>query len=148
MQINSSLATSMLSTIKDALDGGILVLYHGPVPAASDDMLDMDSNHTELVRISGGTFFSPMDNTLSKDDGAWADTPDFVGANDTEATLAPTFFRLVSDGDDPTEPSGPVIQGTVGGPSSAAELRLPTATVTNGSSTPLAIAIFNLRLTS
>ena len=146
MQINSSVATSMLATIKTSMDNGILVLYHGPVPALADDSLNLISNHTELVRIEGGTFDNPVDNVLSKDSGEWSAAPVFDGANDTEATLSPTFFRLVGSGDDPTAPSGPVIQGSVGGPSSAAELRLPTTTVTNGSSTPVAIAIFNLRL--
>lgn len=146
MQINSSIATDMLATIKDSLDGGTLVLYHGPTPALADSSLDTVSNHTELVRIEGGTFDSPVDNVLSKDSGAWSASPVFAGANESEATLAPTFFRMVGNGDDPAYPSGPVIQGSVGGPSSAAELRLPTATVTNGSSTPVAIAIFNLRL--
>lgn len=90
MQINSSVATNMLATIKDALDNGILVLYHGPVPALADDSLDLISNHTELVRIEGGTFDAPVDNVLSKDGGAWSAAPAFDGANDTEATLSPT----------------------------------------------------------
>lgn len=146
MQINSSVATSMLTSIRDDLGGGTLVLYHGPVPALADDSLDMDSNHTELVRIEGVTFDYPFDNVLSKDSGEWSAAPEFAGANESESVLAPTFFRMVESGGDPVYPSGPVIQGSVGGPSSAAELRLPTATVTNGSSTPVAIAIFNLRL--
>lgn len=145
----------MLAQAKSALDGGTLVLFSGPVPTSPGDPLDMDSLHTQLVvmtngndGISGLTFDPPVGDTLSKsEEEVWEGTVSFNGADDSETTLTPTFFRFVTAGDEPTDAAtGPRVQGTVGGPSSSADLRLGAPTLTDNGSNTAGVSIFTLRL--
>jgi hypothetical protein len=70
----------------------------------------------------------------------------FSGAEDSEATLTPTFFRF-GGGDLTGASTDPRLQGSVGGPSSAAEMKLEGETLTDNGSNTAVVATFNVRLT-
>lgn len=148
---------TMLGEAKNAFDGGFLHIYAGPVPTTPDEPLDMDNDHTLVARLTeqndgttGLTFDAPVGDTLAKADAeVWEGTVAFNGAEDGETTLTPVFFRFATSGDDPSDAAvGPRIQGTVGGPSSAADLRLGAATLTDNGSNTVGVAIFTLRLSN
>jgi len=155
MSITATLATAALLEIKNALDGGFLYIYAGPVPADATEALDMVSSHTELVVLSvdgdgvtGLTFASPVGSTLPKSSGeVWKGTIAFDGAEAAETDLTPTFFRFCAAGDDGRgDGTGLVrIQGSVGGPTSSAQMVLGTATLTSGNEQ--VVSIFNVTLT-
>lgn len=138
----------------DAALGGIaagLAAFHvsyfaGPVPGTAGEALDMVSDHTQVAKLTDGNdgtsalgWGSVSGNLLPLDSGVDAEgTIAFDGAEDGEATLAPTFFRIHGTSDDATDTASGVvrIQGTLGGPSSGADIELGSATVTdNGSNT-------------
>ncbi|WP_251267931.1 hypothetical protein, partial [Enterobacter hormaechei] len=66
MMISIPLAQALLGQVKNALDGGFLYVFAGPVPASADDALDMVGSHTQLAKlsVSGGglTFSAPVGN--------------------------------------------------------------------------------------
>lgn len=134
-----------LAAAKTALDGGFLYLFAGPVPTTASEALDMGSLHTEVAKLSLGgdgvtglVFDAPSGGVLAKPSAAdWSGLVAFSGAEDAETTLAPTFYRFCPSGDNGRgAATTPRLQGSVGGPSSAADVRLNTDTVTaNGSNT-------------
>lgn len=144
---------SMLSMLKSDLDGGTIYVFAGPLPADAGAALDM-SQHTQVAVITadgnGVTFAPPEFGVLSKDPNeTWDGLVEFEGAQDGETSLSPTFFRLCPSGDDGrSETSAPRLQGTAGGPSSSADMKLTGMTVTANGTNRTGAAIFNVRLTS
>lgn len=151
---NSGTMEAALMGIKDAFDGGRLAIFAGPVPSSPDAELDMINDHTALAVITvdddgvtGLTFANPSGNVLVKEPSEdWIGTISFSGAEDGETTLTPTFFRFYSDGDDPTsEGTGaPRVQGTVGGPSSGADMLRTTEDMTANGTNVIGVSVFNL----
>jgi hypothetical protein len=119
--------------IKENLDGGFLFVFAGPVPADADAALDMSTSHTQIAKISvsddgstGLTFAAPSNGVLNKTSSeAWQGTITFDGTDSGSSSLAPTFFRFCGTSDTGRGAGGTSakrIQGTAGGPSSAADL--------------------------
>lgn len=146
MKANDQLAATTLNALKDALDGGNLYYFAGPVPADASDALNMGASHTQCVMltesndgVSGLTFDTATGPSLSKAASEeWTGTVQFDGADDADTTLTPTFFRMGEAGDDCRGAgAGPRIQGTIGGPSSSADIKLGDGTTltANGTNT-------------
>lgn len=153
MSISTDLAAQALAAIKAELDGGFLYIYSGPPPASADAALDMGSAHTQLVKLSvngdgstGLTFAAPVGPVMSKNSAeSWEGLIAFDGADDGESELAPTFYRFCGTGDDGRSASGgPRLQGTVGGPTSGANLVLGTDTLTDNGANSQGVGIFTV----
>lgn len=139
------LLNAQLEGAQTALGGFMFYAFAGPVPATAGEPLDMGSLHTECFKLSlngdGSSYLSfdaPVDGVLSKPAGeVWEGLVEFFGAQEGETTLFPTFYRICSGGDDGRDlASGPRLQDTIGGPASAAAVRLGTDGVTaNGANT-------------
>lgn len=145
------LTDAMLAQVAAALDGGTLYIFSGPEPASAAEALDMVGSHTELAAISGISFSAPADGVLSKSPGVpWTGAISFDGAQVGELALAPTFFR-VCDSTDNGRGNGASLsrlQGSAGGPSSAADAKLATPMLTNDDPGGIVIALFNYWLGS
>lgn len=154
----NALAELMLAAVKTALDGGNLTIFSGTVPANADDALDMAADHTILAvltvdgdGLTGITFDPAVGPVVSKAAAeSWLATVSFSGTQDTETTLTPTFFRITAAGDDGTGEATiePRLQGTAGGPSSPATLKLGGTTVTDNGSNTVGVGMLNVRLSS
>jgi hypothetical protein len=156
MKITSNVLEDMLTAVKGDFDGGFCYLFAGPVPATAAEALDMGADHTQLAMLSvdndgvtGLTFNAPVAGVLSKTGAeVWEGLVAFDGAEDTETTLTPTFFRFCPSGDDGRDGTGTLrIQGSVGGPASSAEMKLEGDTLTDNGSNTAKAASFNVRLT-
>ena len=128
--------------IKPQMALGYLYLFSGTVPATADEALDFVGTHTEIVHITnnstatGITFDAPVSGVLSKAAAeTWSGVVAITGFN-AASPQAPTFYRLCAAGDNgrliANATTGYRIQGSVGGPSSGADLQLGTASLTNG----------------
>lgn len=153
MSISDSLAQNLLGALKNDLDGGYLFVFAGPVPADPDDALDMDTLHTQLLKLTVGndgftglTFDAPIGNVLPKAaEEVWEGLVEFDGAQAGESTLSPTFYRFCATGDDGRVAAGTTrVQGTVGGPASAAGLKFDTDTVTANGSNTKGVGIYSI----
>lgn len=156
LKISHAAGDALAAALKTALDGGILYLFAGPVPATAGEALDMGADHTEVVKITesddgstGLTFEAAVDGLLAKEgDEEWLGTAAFDGAEDGEANLSPTFYRFCTAADNgrglANETTGHRIQGTVGGPSSGADLVLQSGSVANSAEVP--IGAFSVRI--
>ena len=144
----TALANTLAAALKTDLDAGFLFLYAGTVPATADEALDLVAVHTEVLKVSnnggvtGLTFEAPANGVLAKEETeVWKGTVTFDGFDDAETTLTPTFYRFCPAGDNgrgvANASTGYRIQGTVGGPSSGADLVLGTTTVTAGNEQPV-----------
>ncbi|HZX81043.1 MAG TPA: hypothetical protein VFE72_08850 [Lysobacter sp.] len=150
-KISKATAKGLASSIglKEQLDSGVLRFFNGPVPATADEALDMVTAHTELLPVTVGglgtglTFDAPnADGVLGKAAAeVWKGTVDFDGAEQAEATLAPTFYRFCAAGDNgrgaANTNTGYRLQGTAGGPNSGADFEFGVATLTNGNEQPI-----------
>lgn len=152
MAITDSLAAEALAAIKAELDGGFLYIYSGPPPASAAAELDMGGLHTQLVQLSVGgdgstglTFEAPSGPVMSKTAAeAWEGLITFEGAEDSESTLPPTFFRFCAPGDDGRSAGGTRVQGTVGGPTSGANLVLGSDTLTDNGTNSQGVGVFTV----
>lgn len=155
-KITADLAEAMLAGVKDALDGGFIFLFAGPVPTNPNDALDMVTLHTQLAKLSvegdgvtGLTLATPDGFTLSKNDDEWSGTIAFDGADDGETSLAPTFFRFCPAGDTGRgAATTPRLQGTASGPTGAGDAKVGSDLLTDNGSNTTAAAIFNYRVGS
>lgn len=137
-KVTTPVANALLNLLKNVLDGGFCHIYSGPVPADADD--DITGSNTLLATLSvdgdgttGLTFATPSSAILSKNPAE-----DWLG--EIAASGTPTFFRFVGEDG--------AIQGTVGGPTSSADMRLGTDTLTAGGSNTVGVSIFNVRLSA
>lgn len=155
-KMTPDLAAAMLAGAKAELDGGFIYIFAGPVPANPGDALNMGDDHTQLARLTvdgdgttGLTFGAPDGAVLPKNGDEWSGLIDFDGAEDGETTLAPTFFRFCPAGDNGRGAvSTPRLQGTAGGPTSVADMKVGSDTLTANGSNTTAAAIFNYRVGS
>lgn len=144
----TALANAMLTTARTNLSGGFLFLFAGPVPATSDEALDMVGLHTQAVKISlnstatGLTFDAPANGVLGKAAAeTWSGVVATDGKDGAVTTITPTFYRFCPAADtgrtlaDGT--TGYRLQGSVGGPNSGADLQLGTALLTEGNTQPV-----------
>ncbi|MDR1076356.1 MAG: hypothetical protein LBL59_08710 [Xanthomonadaceae bacterium] len=152
MAISDALALAALNAVKSGTDGGNLYLFNGPVPVDPDDALDMETDHTQLVKMTLGgdgstglTWGDPVGNVLPKPAGTvWEGLIAFDGAQAAQTSLSATFFRFCAAGDDGRGAGTTMrIQGTVGGPTSAADLILDNGTLTAGANTQ-GVGIFSM----
>lgn len=157
MRMTPDLAEAVLNALKSELDGGFLYFFAGPVPDGPEDALDMMNDHTQVAMLSesndgvtGLTFAAASDHTISKTPGEdWRGTVTFDGADDSETTLTPTFFRFCPDGDDGRgAATTPRLQGTIGGPNSTADVRLSSDTLTANGTNETGLAGFTVSLAS
>ena len=142
---SDALLADMNNALRTALNGGYIFVFSGAVPASPQDALNMASTHTQLLRISlngtatGITLATTTNDTIIKTAAeVWSGLIAFDGFESAQTTLTPTFFRFCGVGDDGRTASTTLkrIQGTVGGPSSSADLIFGTATLTrNGTNT-------------
>lgn len=155
MRATVALIDSMLAAAKADLDGGKLYLFAGPVPADAADALDMVTLHTQVAVLtldgegSGLTFDAPSDGALPKNAlEEWSGLNVFEGADEGETVLTPTFFRFCASGDNGrgSGTGSPRLQGSAGGPTSAAIARLTSATATADGVSSTGVVIFNFRL--
>lgn len=147
---NPELSQAMLAALKIELDGGSLHVFSGPEPIDASVALDMDITHTHLCTLllngtDGLELAAPVGASISKPVGAtWTGLNAFDGAEDSAASLAPTFFRLTAAGDDGRDASaGPRIQGSAGGPASAADVKLGTDTLASDGVSTTTMSVFN-----
>lgn len=141
-KITNDLADAMLAAAKTSLDGGLLYIWAGPVPADASVAL---SGHTLLVTLTesadgstGLTFEAPVDGVLAKET-----TETWRGVIATSGT--PAYFRFCASGDAGTGAADtPRVQGTVGGPSSGADLVLGSSTLTANGTNTVTVSVFNL----
>lgn len=147
---------AMLAMLKSDLDGGTVYVFAGPVPAEAGAALDM-GQHTQVARFTlngdgatGLTFDAPSDGALPKPGAAvWEGLVAFEGAQAGQSSLAPTFFRFGKTGDNcRASTTAARLQGTAGGPSSSANMKLTSTTATANGTNRIGAAIFNVRLTS
>ena len=144
-KISTAAAEAALAAIKAGLDGGNAHIFSGPVPADAADALG--GSHTLLATLSldgvggGLTFAAPTGTLLPK-----TPTEEWVG--EVLASGTPTFFRFTEAGDNPTSAgSGSYrLQGTAGGPSSSADMRLGADSLTANGTNTVGVPIFNVRL--
>lgn len=155
MPTNDDLLAAAAAGIKTELDGGFMYYFTGSVPASADDALDMVSDHTQVAMLSvdndgatGLTFETPTDGVLNKTTSeAWSGTVAFDGTEDAESTLTPTFFRLCQSGDNGRGAgAAPRVQGTLGGPSSTADIKLASATVTANGTNTVSLPIYYIQI--
>lgn len=152
MTLKASVATRNAALdgtgVKEQFTLGFLYIFSGDVPATADEPLDMVAEHTQVVKISlngtatGLSFDTPASGVLSKAAAqVWSGTATFDGVDDALTTLTPTFYRFCAAGDDgrgaANTTTGYRIQGTVGGPSSSADLVLGSATIDAGDPQPI-----------
>lgn len=145
MKASDSFAEAALDGAGAALAGCFVYYFAGPVPANAGDALDMVAQHTQVARLTEGNdgttalnFAAASGRILPKAPAEeWEGTVSFDGAEDSETTLAPTFFRICVGADTGRDASSAVrVQGTLGGPSSGADIELGSASLTdNGSNT-------------
>lgn len=147
MKYSTGLAERMLNAAADGLNDGFIYYFAGTVPDSADDALDMVADHTEVLKISvaggatGITFDPATGNTLAKAAAeVWNGLIAFDGTVSGPGTIAPTFFRYCGPGDDGRAAAISTdirLQGTIGGPSSSANLRLSDGTTMtdNGTNT-------------
>lgn len=155
-KMTPALAAAMLAGAKAVLDGGFCFVYSGPEPTNSGDALDMVTLHTELAKLSvegdgvtGLTFATPTGGVMTKDGDEWSGPVSFDGAEDSEASLTPTFFRFCPAGDNGRGAStAGRLQGSAGGPASTADMKLGSDTLTDNGTNTTAAAFFNYRVGS
>lgn len=158
MKITNTLSAAMLNEIKAALDGGRMYYFAGTVPAEAGDALNMATTHTQLVELTesgdgstGLTFDTSAGGTLVKAAAEeWSGLIDFDGFIAGPGTATPTFFRMGAAGDNCRGASSAVrLQGTIGGPSSSAEIKLTDGTtLTDNGSNTRSLAIFSVTLSA
>ena len=158
MKFTPDLFEAALAGVKSELDGGRMYYFAGPVPASASAALDMVNDHTQLVMmtesgdgLTGLTFDAPAGNTLAKAAAEeWSGPVSFSGAQDSESTLTPTFFRFCPAGDDGTAAADtPRLQGTIGGPSSSADIKLTDGTtLTDNGTNTRGLALFSVTLST
>lgn len=153
----SHLLQAMLTGVKTSLDGGMLYIFAGTVPADAAAALNMTTTHTQVAVLTesddgttGLTFDAAVGGLLVKAAAeTWEGTVAFDGKDDGETTLTPTFFRFCASGDDGRGvAAGPRLQGTVGGPSSGADYRLGATTVTANGTNTVGAAVFEVTVAS
>ena len=146
MKATPNLLAAAMAGIKSELDGGTLFYFAGPVPADAGDALDMASQHTQLVAMSGLQFDDPSGGVLPKAAGdTWQGLIEFDGAQSGENTLTPTFFRFCASGDDGRGAGDMRVQGTIGGPQSSADIKLGDGTtVTQNGTNTRSLPIFTI----
>lgn len=139
MKITTLLATDLAAAYKDALDGGFIYVFSGPVPDSPEDALDMATLHTQLLRISLGgtgtglTFDTPAGGVVTKPVGDdWKGTINFDGTDAAEAGTNPltgTFARFCATADTGRGAGGATkrLQMSVSGPNGNGELILSQA---------------------
>lgn len=151
MKISSDLAAAALDAIKSELDGGTLYYFAGPVPADAGDALNMSGAHTQLVAMEGLTFDAAVGPVLPKAASEeWSGLVEFDGVISGPGTATPTFYRFCASGDNGRgASSGARLQGTIGGPSSSADIKLGDGTtVTDNGTNTRSLAIFNVDLST
>lgn len=150
----NDLADTIATAVRTALNGGFLYLYSGPVPATADEALDMVNDHTEIAMfsesddgITGLTFDASVNGVLNKAAAEdWRATTSFDGADSAELNLAWSFYRFCPSGDNGRgAATGPRVQGTVGGPTSGADLVFGTNTIGNGVEQPISAFGLNFK---
>lgn len=117
ISFSTALKNYLLGTgsLKAAMDGGVIRIFGGPVPASPDDaaasavLLGVVTKDGDGV--TGLTFAAPADGTMEKtSDESWS-------ANNTSAGTA-SFYRFCTQADDGTGADDGVstyrIQGTIG----------------------------------
>jgi len=136
LKISTGLRNYLLDngSVKDALDGGLIKQYSGPVPATADAAIAGGNTLLRTISVNGaggGISFdaAAVDGTLSKD-------PAEVWSGTIVATDTATFYRHVSAADtgvlSTTEPR---IQGSIG--VAGAEMNVSTVAFVTGVSNTL-----------
>lgn len=113
-------------SLKHVLDGGVLRLYSGPVPASADSVLSGNDLLVEILAAGQSLTFegNASNAVLTK-------SLDQVWQSDVLQNGTPTFFRYVLPADTGGAGSNEVrIQGTVGGPS--ADMTVTSTVLTQG----------------
>lgn len=155
-QLTNALRTKLLDStgVSEALTGGSIFIFAGPVPASADAALDMDNDHTLLAIIddSGGglNFETPANGVLPKQTSqTWSGLVEFTGAEQASSELSATFYRFCAPADLGQGAGGSTtyrIQGTAGGPSDAAEMDVGSSSlVANGTNT-VTLTVGNIRM--
>lgn len=124
--------TAVTGSLRAALNGGILYIYSGPVPASADNAIDGSS--VELAKITvgdDGTTGLTFEATASG--GVLTKTAAESWQGTVEATGTATFMRFVESGQSGATSSTTIkrIQDTVG-TSALNGLVLTTAALTSG----------------
>lgn len=145
-KVNDALAEPSLDALGDALAGGFLHFFAGPVPATPDAALNMGASHTLLVTqsvggdgVTGLTFDPAADGALPKAAAeTWTGTATFSGVAAASPELDATFFRFCAAGDNGQGAgSGPRLQGTVGITGSGADMERASVTIATGAAVPV-----------
>jgi hypothetical protein len=157
MKYSTYLAEAVLNAMAAALEDGFIYYFAGSVPDSADDALDMATDHTQVAKISvaggatGLTFDPATGNTLAKAAAeAWNGLIEFDGTTAGPGTITPTFFRFCSPGDTGRDAAGAGdmrLQGTIGGPSSGANIRLSDGTtMTDNGTNTRGLPIYTLQM--
>ena len=135
VKITPAFVVARAALDKSTLDGGVLALFSGPLPASANDAIT--ESNTKLATYTkdgdgstGLTFDTPTTGTLLK---SASETWKCGGSGVT--TGQPTFYRWLMDGDDGASDGGTAtirLQGTVGTDPNAYDLVLSSPNLTNG----------------
>lgn len=147
---NPALSQAMLAALKSELDGGAIHVFSGAEPLTADAPLDMSGTHTHLFTLlldgtDGLELSAPNGASVSKPVGAvWTGLVSFDGAEDSAASLPPSFFRFCTAGDDGRGAGANArVQGSAGGPASAADMKLGSDTLVDDSVSTASVVAFN-----
>lgn len=150
IKMSVALRNALLVTdsFKDALDGGRLYWFAGPVPATAEEALDIGGDHTLLAEftesddgVTGLTWASTATAGSVQKAGAesWAST--------AAATGTATFFRFCESGDDGEGAASTTLkrfQGTIGSDALLYDLFRANPAVTASDSLTVDAASFGL----
>lgn len=129
LKFSTELRRQMLvvGSLKNILDGGVIRIYSGPVPADADSAL---AGATLLVEVDASGELMTFEDTAPG--GTLTKNLDQVWQSDITESGTATFFRYVKPSDTGTMTTGEVrIQGTAGGPASDMTLTSPVLTAGN-----------------
>lgn len=147
IKTSTTLSNTVADAIKASLDDGRLYIFAGPVPDTADEALDMVSDHTLLLEVTLGglgvdglTFEAAVNGIITKTAAeSWSGEAAFDGADAGTDPQTPSFYRFCESGDDGQAIGTGLarIQGTVGGPTSGADLIRGTDTMADESIQPI-----------
>ena len=135
-KISTGLRNYMLSnqSLKDAMDGGLIKQYSGPVPATSDAALAGGNTLLRTISLNGAGSGISFDTAAAS--GTLSKAPGEVWSGTIVATDTATFYRHVAIGDDGTLSTTQArLQGAIG--VAGAEMNVSTVSFVTGVSNTL-----------
>jgi len=131
LKASTGLRTKLLDTgsLKSILDGGVINIYSGPVPATADAALDPSNTRLCTVTVGSGATGLSFDDAAA--DGVLAKPALTVLSGVDAASSTASFYRHVAAGDDGTASTAQArLQGGIA--TFGAELNLTSTALVSG----------------